>query len=158
MTIVGDLSVIEKRHLLRYRVLLFLTAWFVFCPPASGDWAPTLKEIYETPIPAQIRRNFNQVVETRNTCPDCVLGVFDGEKFMDVYPRKFIVLSLTPNSFGGVWAFIAVQGERKDTYRLWLYDIDDNEYDLRSIEELPSSMDEEFVGDLEKPAHRPYWI
>ena len=156
--IVGYLSVIEKYHLLGYRVLLFLPAWFVFCTPASGDWAPTLKEIYETPIPAQIRKNFNQVVETHNTCPDCVLGVLGGEKFMGVYPRKFIVLSLSPNGFGGVWAFIAVEGERKDTYRLWLYDIDGNEYDLRSIEELPNSMDEEFVGDLEKPAHRPYWI
>ena len=150
----GYLSVIEKR----YRILLFLPAWFVFCSSASGDWAPTLKEIYETPIPRQIRKNFDQIVKTRSTCPECVLGVLDGEKFFDVYRKKFIVLSLSPNGFGGVWAFIAVEDDRKNTFRLWLYDIDDNEYDLRSIEELPNSMDEEFVSDLESSTHRSYWI
>ena len=148
-------SVIKKYYL---PISLLLGASFLFCPLASANWVSALREIYETPIPSQIRKNFNEVTTTHNTCSECVLGVLDGEKFFDVYPRKFLVLSLLPNSFGGVWAYIAVEGERKRTFRLWLYDLPDGEYDLRSVEELPNSMDEGFFGQLQNSAHKPYWI
>ena len=151
-------SVIKGYHPLRSRILLILAAGLVFSPLAFADWTVALKEIYGTPIPTEIRKNFDRFTQTRDTCPKYTLGVLDGEKFMDIYPKKFIVLSLSPNSFGGYWAFIAVQGERKNTYRLWLYNMGDNEYDLRSIEELPNSLDEEFNGQLKNPAYRPYWV
>ena len=138
-------------------ISLFLGVSFLFCPPTLANWVSALKEIYETPIPFQIRKNFNKVTYTHNTCSECALGVLDGEKFFDVYPRRFIVLSLSPNSFGGFWVYIAVEGEQKNTFRLWLYDLSDGEYDLRSVEELPNSMSEEFFGQLKDSAHKPYW-
>ena len=143
---------------MRSWILLTLAAWLVFCPLTFADWVPVLEEIYRTPIPIEIRKKFNQITEIRNTCPGCVLGVLNGGKFIDIYPKKFIVLSSLPNSFGGVWAFIAVEGELKNTFRLWLYDVGENEYDLRSIEELPDSLDEEFICQLENPAYHPYWL
>src|SRR3989338_11182418 len=88
---------------LRYRVLIYLTALLFVCPSASADWTRSLKEIYETPIPAEIRKGFNIAVEMHNTCSDCMLGVLDGYKFLDVFPRKFLVLSLEQNNFGNYW-------------------------------------------------------
>lgn len=140
-----------------FPISLFLAVPFLFCQLALADWGMTLKEIYETPIPAQIRKDFDQALETRNTCADCMLGFLDADKFIGFFPRKFLVLNLLPNSFGDVCAFIAVEGEKRNTYRLWLDRLPGGEYDLRSIEELPDSMDEEFVGDLEKPVNRSYW-
>jgi hypothetical protein len=131
---------------------------FLFCLPAFAKWVSTLKEIYETPIPFQIRKSFSEVTYTHNTCSGCELRVLDGDKFFDIYPRKFLVLSLLPNSFGGIWAYIAIEGERKRTFRLWLYNLPNGEYDLRSVEELPNSMDEKFFGQLQDPAHKSYWI
>ena len=139
-------------------ISLYLAASFIFCQPVLANWGMTLKEIYKTPIPAQIRKDFDQAVETRSACSECMLGFLDADKFMGLFPRKFLVLNLLPNSFGDVRAFIAVEGEKRNTYRLWLDRLPGGEYDLRSIEELPNSMDEEFVSDLEKPAHRPYWM
>ena len=147
-------SVIKKYYL---SISLFLGVSLLFFPPAHANWVSALKEIYETPIPAQIRKDFDQAVEIRERCSECMLGVFDGDQFMDVFPRKFLVLSLLPNSFGDVCAFIAVEGGKKNTYRLWLDRLPGGEYDLRSVEELPNSMDEEFFGQLQDPAHRPYW-
>ncbi len=152
------LSVIKRHHQFDYRILLSLTAWFIYCPVALADGVRGLQEIYETPIPAQIRKSFNHTIQIYNTCPECALGVLDGEKFIDIYPKKFIVLSLSPNSFGGFWAFIAVEGERRNTFRLWLYDVSDKEYDLRSIEELTESLDEEFNRWLDSPTHHSYWL
>lgn len=117
-----------------------------------------MQEIYETSIPSQIRKNFDQAIQTHSTCPKCVLEILDGDKYVDIYTKKFLVIGLLPNEFGGFWAVIAVEGESRNAFLLWLYDIGDEEYDLRSVEELPESLDEELVRQLWDPAQRPYWL
>lgn len=144
-----------KKYCLPISLLLGMS--FLFCQPVLANWVTALKEIYETPIPAQIRKDFDQAVETRNTCVECILGFLDADKFIGLFPRKFLVLSLLPNSFGDFCAYIAVEGEKRNTHRLWLDKLPGGEYDLRSIEELPNSMDEEFFGQLQDSAHEPYW-
>ena len=135
-----------------------LVALLIFCPFAFAEGIQELQEIYTTPIPAEIRRNFDDVLRIRDACPECPLGVLDGEKFLDVYTKKFLVLELEPHGFGGVWAIIAVEGEPRNVFRLWLYDIDENEYDLRSIEELPGALEEELVRQIQSLAYRHYWL
>jgi hypothetical protein len=150
--------VIKRHHPLRYRIFLSLTAWLIYCPLVFADGVRGLQEIYETPIPSQIRKNFNNIIETRKTCPECSLRVIDGEKFIDVYTKKFLVIGLSPDSFGGFWAVITVEGEPKSAFRLWLYDVDRDVYDLRSIEELPESLDKKLVQQLWGVAYRRYWL
>lgn len=137
---------------------LFLVVLLVCCPLAFAEEVEGLKEIYETPIPVQIRKNFDQTLQIHHACPECVLGVLDGEKFLDMYAKKFVVLGLAPNSFGGVWAIIAVEGEPRNAFRLWLYDVSDDEYDLRSIEELPEFFEEELIRQIRSPEYRQYWL
>ena len=103
---------------MRLNVLL-LVALFLFCPSALADGVRGLQEIYETTIPGAIRRNFDQMIHTHRTCPACHLGVLDGERFLDLYAKKFLVIGLSPNSFGGVWAIITIEGEPKNAFRLW---------------------------------------
>ena len=62
----------------------FLVVLLVCCPLAFAEEAEGLKEIYETPLPAQIRKNFDQTLHIHHVCPECVLGVVDGEKFLDM--------------------------------------------------------------------------
>ena len=114
--------------------------------------------MYATPIPAEIRRNFDEAIHIHDACPECPLGILDGEQFLDVYGKKFLVLGLEPHDFGGVWAVIAVEGELRTAFRLWLYDIDEDEYDLRSIEELAEFLEEELAHQLQNPAYRRYWL
>lgn len=138
------------------RIVLFLAIGLILCRSASTDPVASLKEIYETPVPAEIRRNFNRI-RTHTACPECAPSVFNWAEFIAICPKKFLVLDVEPNG-GGVWAFIAVEGERKDTYVLWLEDAGENKFNMRSIEELPDSMDEEFVSQLENSAHGPFWL
>lgn len=143
---------------MHYRKLLFPVALLIFCSSAFADEVRGLQEIYATPIPAEIRRNFDHTIHIHDTCPECHLGVLDGEKFIDLYTKKFLVIGLSPNSFGGVWAVIAVEGEPRNAFRLWLYDIGDDEYDVRSIEALPESLEEELIRQLWSPEYRHYWL
>ncbi|MBI2104536.1 MAG: hypothetical protein HYT90_02990 [Candidatus Omnitrophica bacterium] len=143
---------------LQPRKLLLLVALLACCPSTFGDGVTELQEIYTTPIPAEIRRNFDRTIRIHDTCPECHLGVLDGEKFIGLYTKKFLVVGVSPNSFGGVWAVIAVEGEPRDAYRLWLYDVENDEYDLRSIEELPEFLEEKLVRQLLSPEYRQYWL
>jgi len=117
-----------------------------------------LQEIYSTLIPAQIRRQFDHTLETHATCPDCAITVLDGARFFHLYPKKFLVIGVEPNEFGGVWAVIAVEGEPQTAFQLWLYDLDDDEYQLRSIEALPNALDEKLIHRLSTPAYSRYWL
>ena len=140
------------------RKLLFLATQLIFCSSAFTDEVRGLQEIYTTPIPVEIRRNFDHAIHIHDTCPECRLGVLDGERFIDLYTKKFLVVSVSPNSFGGVWVVIAVEGEPRNAYRLWLYDVGNKEYDLRSIEKVPASLKEELVRQLGSPSYRHYWL
>jgi len=143
-----------------YRTLAFLVVWLTFCSTVFSSRVGGLQEIYETPIPAEIRRNFDRIIQIRASSPEATLTVLDGEKFIDIYTKKFLVVGLEPHDFGGVWAVIAVEGDSKDAFLLWLYDVDVNEYDLRSVENgmLPDHLDEKLVQQLRDPAYRKYWL
>ena len=141
-----------------YRTLTFLAVWLAFCSAAFSSRVGGLQEIYGTPVPAEIRRNFDRIIQIRAADPECTLTVLDGEKFVDIYAKKFLVVGLEPNDFGGVWAVIAIEGNPKDAFLLWLYDVDRDEYDLRSIEKLPDHLEKELVQQLRDPAYRKYWL
>lgn len=86
------------------------------------------------------------------------MTILDGARFFHLYPKKFLVVGVEPNPFGGVWAVIAVEGEPRNSFLLWLYDLADHEYQLRSIEELPDSLDEHLIRQLSTPAYHHYWM
>ena len=130
----------------------------VACSAAFAAEVRGLQDIYATPIPAEIRRNFDRTIHIHQTCPECHVAALDGEKFFNIYSKKFLVVGVTPNSFGGVWAIIAVEGEPTNAFRLWLYDIGQDEYELRSMEKLPKSLRKELIQQLSSEAYQHYWL
>ena len=135
-----------------------LVAWITVCPVVSAEEHHGWQEIYDTPVPAQIRQCFDRAIETHRTCPECALGIVDGEKFLDLYPKKILVVGMEPNDFGGVWATIIAEDQPRQTFLLWLYDIGDNQYELRSVEKLPELLDTALVEPLQTSANRDYWL
>lgn len=121
-----------------------------------------LQQIYETPIPAQIRRAFDRTAghicsRDPEECSGCAFTVQEGGKRVDIFTKKFIIVSLEPAHFGGVEATIVFQGA-PNAFWLWLYDVDPNEYQLRSIEQLPEPLDKGLVRQLQAPAYQQYWL
>lgn len=139
-------------------ITLFVVGSFVFGALVFAEEIHGLNEIYNTPIPAEIRRNFDEYIYVRETCPECEQGVLDGEKFVDIYTKKFIVVGLYPNSFGGVWAVIAVKGGPLRAFRLWLYDVNPDVYDLRSVTELKGSFDKNAMHELHSSGYSHFWL
>ena len=130
----------------------------------SIDLAPfgELQQIYATPIPAQIRKTFDQTSrhvcsKKDGECSGCAFTVYDGGKRVDIFTKKFIVVGLEPAHFGGVEATIVFEGA-PNAFWLWLYDIGPSEYQLRSIEQLPVPLDKGLVRQLQAPAYQRYWL
>lgn len=150
---------LERRVRYLYCIItLFVAGSFVFERLVFADEINGLQEIYDTPIPTEIRRNFDEYIHVREACPECEQGVLDGEEFVDIYTKKFIVIGFYPNSFGGVWAVIAVEDDALRAFRLWLYDINPNEYDLRSVTELTGSFDENAMQELCSSGYSHFWL
>ncbi len=127
----------------------------------SGD-VQRLQQIYETSIPAQIRSTFDRTTRhicsrDHEQCSGCAFTVSDGGKRVDIFAKKFIVVGLEPGHFGGVEATIVFEGA-PNAFWLWLYDVGPNEYQLRSIEQLPEPLDEGLVRQLQAPTHQRYWL
>ena len=127
----------------------------------AGD-VQELQRIYATPIPAQIRRTFDRTTRhvcsvDHEQCSGCAFTISDGGKRVDIFTKKFIVVDLVPGSFGGVEATIVFEGA-PNAFWLWLYDIGLNEYQLRSIEQLPEPLEEGLIQQLQVPAYQRYWL
>lgn len=134
-------------------IIIFLISLCISQSSLFASEVNGLREIYATPIPAEIRRNFNEYLQNQ----ECEHGVVDGEKFIDIYSKKFLVIAVAPNCFGGVWAIIAVEGQTQHAFLLWLYDIDDEVYDLRLIDTIRGHFDKRFVEKFYAPAYSKFW-
>lgn len=142
-------------------VILVLVCWVSTCSSILATEVKGLEEIYATPIPAEIRRNFNEYVYAREKYPGFVSGhvIVDAAKYVHIYTKKFLVIGIVPNNhFGGVWAIIAVEGETRHAFQLWLYDIGDDEYELRSVDEFPGHFDKQFLEEYHTPLFSKYWL
>ncbi|MEW5758725.1 MAG: hypothetical protein AB1755_04585 [Candidatus Omnitrophota bacterium] len=141
-----------------YVIAIFIISFLVFTSIVFADGIKGLHKIYNTPIPCEIRRNFDSYIYTQKAYPDAKLAIVDGEKFKDIYDNKFLVIGLQDNSFGGLWVTILVEDKKLRVFRLWLYDIDDNEFDLRSITELSGQLNEEGIRQLTSVNYSRFWI
>lgn len=131
-------------------------------PNPFTDGIQRLQQIYETPIPAQIRKTLDRTTRhvcsrDREECPGCAFTVYDGGKRVDIFAKKFIVVSLEPAHFGGVEATVVFEGA-PHAFWLWLYDVDPNQYQLRSIAQLPEPLNDGFVRQLRDSSYSRYWL
>ncbi|MDP8259157.1 MAG: hypothetical protein P9L90_07055 [Candidatus Aadella gelida] len=123
---------------------------------AFADNMSVVQEIYNTPIPFEIRRNFNDYIHANKTGSEKI--VVDGGKFPDIYNKRFFVANFQPNPFGGLLVTIMVKDQNIRSFRLWMYDISEDVYDFRSIEELPGPFSEEIVMEITGAVYNDFWL
>ena len=123
------------------------------------DGAKAFQEIYDTPIPAQIRETFDRTIHTHETCSvkGCAFLVLDGERPVSVFTKKFIVVNHGPDDSGGISATLVFDGVPVP----FLLEMDERgggRYELRNIAELPGLLGDGFVHQLQNPAYRRNWL
>jgi len=123
---------------------------------AFADNMSVIQEIYNTPVPFEIRRNFNDCIHANEAGAEKV--VIDGEKFTDIYDKDFFVTDFRHNPFGGLLVTIVVKDQNLRTFRLWMYDVSEDVYELRSIEELSDPFPKEIILEITGVPYSDFWI
>ena len=123
------------------------------------DGAGAFREIYGTPIPAQIRETFNRTLHDRENCSKdgCAFTVLDGDKQAAIFTEKFIVVDLRPTDSGGISATLVFEGTL-GPFSLEMADLGGDRYELRSMVELPGLLGDGFIRLLQNPAYQQYWV
>ena len=124
-----------------------------------ADGVKAFQKIYDTAIPAKIRETFDHTIHTHETCSEggCAFTVLHGEKPVDIFTKKFILVDVGSDDSGGVSATLVFEGAPVP----FLLEMDDRgggRYELRSMTELPGLLGEGFVHQLQNPAYRRYWL
>lgn len=112
---------------------------------------PQLKCLNKNIIATEIRRNFIEVQKRNDECKsrtDCAEVFPDATKFLNLVKKKFLVIGLKQNGFGGNFVFLFFRSS-KMIHRVWVYPIDENIYQVRELKTLaPSKTFQEKISYL----------
>ncbi len=124
-----------------------------------ADGLRAFQEIYDTPIPAQIRQTFDRTIQAHGTCSagGCAFTVLDRGKPVDIFTKKFILVDLGSDGSGGISTTLVFEGT-SNPFWLRMDDTGGGRYELRNMAELPGLLGEGFVRQLQNPAYRRYWL
>ena len=123
------------------------------------DGTRAFQEIYDTPVPAQIRETFDRTIQSHESCSEdgCAFTVLEGGKQVGIFTKKFIVVGLGPSDSGGISVTLVFEGSLVS----FLLEMDDGgggRYELRSMAELPGPLGDGFIRLLQNPAYQRYWL
>lgn len=117
-----------------------------------------LQDIYDTPIPAQIRERFDRTVRVQcEACSDCAFTVLEGERRVSIFTKQFIIVDLETDDVGGVSATLVFE-DASHPFVLRMDRIGGGRYALRHMAELPEPVGEELIRQLRSAQCRQYWL
>jgi len=117
-----------------------------------------LQDIYDTPIPAQIREGFNRTVRVDcEACSVCAFTVLEGERRVSIFTKKFIIVDLETDGVGDVSVTLVFE-HTSNPFLLQMDAIGGGGYALRHMAELPKPLGEELIRQLQSPHYRHYWL
>jgi len=116
-------------------------------------------EICKNPYITTIRDYFNIYINEKafrdslRATGEPVARVFQNDSLYEQYYRnQFVVLRTLLNPFGGIQAVIVFVGHPGIAFSAWIYRIDEDEYQLRSVERMNISRRE--IKNLSKQYHK----
>ena len=152
-------SLFSEQYAMGQAARMFGNATYVM----ENQYAPqaatrALQDIYDTPIPAQIREGFNHTVLVDcEACSVCAFTVLEGERRVSIFTKKFMVVDLQTDGIGGVSATLVFE-HISHPFLLRMDEIGGGRYALRHMAERPEPLGEEMIRQLRSPQHRHYWL
>lgn len=123
------------------------------------DGPNALQDIYDTPIPAQIRETFDRTIHAHEACAEsgCAFTALEADKPVDVFTKRFIVVDVGPSDSGGIYATLMFNGVLVP-FSLEMDDRGGGKHELRSMVALPGALGDGFIRQLQNPSYRRYWL
>ena len=152
-------SLFSEQYAIGQAARMFENSMYVMEHQYVPQAAPrALQDIYDTPIPAQIREEFNRTVRVDcEACSVCAFTVLEAERRVSIFTKKFMIVDLEADDVGGISATLVFE-HTSHPFLLRMDEIGAGRYALRYISELPEPLDEELIRQLWSPRYRHYWL
>lgn len=112
----------------------------------------------QTALIKSIGKNF-LTFEERKNCPACAEPWPAAARYSEVYQRDYLPVGVFLNDMGGY--FVAVMFKNDPSlYRLWLYEIDKNDFQLRAFEPIePTTKEKQKMKEVtQNKLYAKYWL
>ena len=112
------------------------------------------KNSLETPA---IQQSLNAILKPRQNYLRSLESMKEIKQYAPIFSRPFLLLEAESNDFGGFFALIVFNSHPK-VFRLWIYEIDKNVFELREIIPLQVTLNKEIMSELADKRVTPFWV
>jgi len=110
------------------------------------------------PVSKSLRKTLNLYAQ-REGQPGASLDGLGIRPYLPLFQEKFIVTQVLPGSLGGYWVNIILSTKKMVPLLLWIYDIGEDEYEIRSIKKIKvSQSDRKSLEPLRSEEFIKYWL
>ena len=99
-------------------------------------------QLHAHPISQVMRQTFDAYYFKNGTINQYANEVNGLLPYMPRFSEKFVVLGIQEGGFGGDFVTILISPRNMAVWQVWLYRIDNHEYQIRQIRNFPLSQDE----------------
>jgi len=96
-----------------------------------------LKLLYSSKITKNLRKSMDLYVNQKIIISPTMNDLKDD--YFELFKEKFLMLKIVQGDFGGYFVTIMISSKQTLALRLWIYAVDNDEYEIRYIKKLPLS-------------------
>lgn len=110
------------------------------------------------PISKSLRKTLNEYTRFIDQ-ESATVDNFGIRPYLPFFHEKFIVLRIQDGDFGGYWIHIFLSPKRMIPLLIWIYEVDENEFLIRSLEKIPLNKGElKSWESLRSKKYIRYWL
>ena len=128
--------------------------------------------VYEKPISLQIesltrwrnssealaiQQGLSAMLKPRRNYPRIAEPFVLSKQYIPLYGKPFLTLDTELNDFGGFFALVVFKDYPK-VFRLWLYEIDKNVFEIREMIPLQVTLNKVIMDELKDKRISPFWL
>ena len=139
-------------------ILLFhFTSWAEHKCPEDKISIP-VGSLFTDPVSKSLRKTLDAYAQ-REGQPDAMLDSLGIRPYLPLFREKFIVLQISRGPFGGYWVNVILSTQKMAPLLMWVYDIGENEYEIRSLEKINlNKSDRKSWEPLRSKEFIGYWL
>lgn len=104
-----------------------------------------------------VQQSLGAILKPRSNYPRFMGFTKEMEKYSSLFRKPFLLLEAESNDLGGFFALVVFKNHPK-VFRLWVYEIDKNVFELREIIPLQVTLNEIIMNDLADKIVIPFWV
>lgn len=106
---------------------------------------------------SEIQQSLGAILKPRRNYPRSLESLKEIKQYSSLFQQPFMLLEVEANEFGGFFALIVFKSYPK-VFRLWVYEVDKNLFELRMMTPLQVKLNKKIMSELDDKRIIPFWV